>query len=87
MSHLQRPTIALESGGPARTRTCLIGTVLGLRIQSQHDYLVVAFLQATGIQQWLADERSHLIILHHFSTTNVTLVAVAIAYLSKRVRN
>ena len=50
-------------------------TVLGFRTKSQHGYLVVVFLNATSIQQWL--DHGEVIILHHYLTT------VAITYISK----
>ena len=56
------------------------GTVLGLRIQSQRGYVVVVFLDATSIQQWLDYGKSS----HYFATLldNNCLFAVAVAYLS-----
>ena len=65
--------IALGSGGQVRPYADMFGSILGLRIKNQHGYLLVTFLDATGIQQCLGHEGSHLIILHNFSTTNVYL--------------
>ena len=51
--------------------------------QSQHGYLVVVFLDATSILQWL--DHGEAISLFCITTDNNCLFAVAIAYISKCV--
>ena len=48
--------------------------------QSQHGYLVVVFLDATTILQWL--EHGEAISLFYITTDNNRLFAVAIAYIN-----
>ena len=51
--------------------------------ESQHGYLVVVFLDATSILQWL--DHGEAISLFYITTDNNSLFAVAITYLSKCV--
>ena len=51
--------------------------------QSQHGYLVVVFLDATCILQWL--DYGEAISLFYITADNNCLFAVAIAYISKCV--
>ena len=51
--------------------------------QSQHGYLVVVFLDATSILQWL--DHGEAISLFCITTDNICLFAVANAYISKCV--